>query len=245
MDSFVSDEGWVKSEDDLDFFKPRQFNSDNNVVDTDKPRQLLLFENFPLYQFKTKLPKRFCDEIDEYYSDQKPQDAALGDSMYTDDQTRSVNVRWCNQDDWVGPFLYQYIQQANHHLFQYDITGLYYNNIHHLEYKEGHFHSWHIDNNGCDSVAFEPPCSRALLNLPKQYCRKLSFTLQLSDPEDYTGGELEIEVNSSDDPKKTVTLDKDRGTLGIFDPRTRHRISPVKSGTRKALVGWAIGPRWR
>ena len=56
MDSFVSDEGWVKSEDDLDFFKPRQFDSDNNVVDTDKPRQLLLFENFPLYQFKTKLP---------------------------------------------------------------------------------------------------------------------------------------------------------------------------------------------
>ena len=28
MDSFVSDEGWVKSEDDLDFFKPKQFNSD-------------------------------------------------------------------------------------------------------------------------------------------------------------------------------------------------------------------------
>ena len=52
-------------------------------------------------------------------------------------------------------------------------------------------------------------------------------------------------MNSSDDPKKIVTLDKERGTLGIFDPRTRHRISPVKSGTRKALVGWAIGPRWR
>ena len=209
------------------------------------PRSLEIFPNFSLYQFRTKLPKRFCDEINEYYSNIEPKDAALGDEMYTDNQSRSVNVRWCDQDDWVGPFIYQYIQQANEHLFQYDITGVYYNNIHHLEYTDGNFHGWHIDNNGCDNIAYEPPCSRAAVIVPKQYTRKLSFTLQLSDPEDYTGGELEIEVNSSDDPKKTITLEKERGVLGIFDPRTRHRINPIKSGTRKALVGWAIGPRWR
>tara|TARA_B100001996_G_scaffold151969_1_gene115662 strand:+ start:48 stop:689 length:642 start_codon:yes stop_codon:yes gene_type:complete len=208
-------------------------------------RSLEIFPNFSLYQFKTKLPKRFCDEINEYYSNIEPKDAALGDEMYTDNQSRSVNVRWCDQDDWVGPFIYQYIQQANEHLFQYDITGVYYNNIHHLTYTDGHFHGWHIDNNGCDNIAYEPPCSRAAVIVPKQYTRKLSFTLQLSDPEDYTGGELEIQVNSSDDPQKIITLDKERGTIGIFDPRTRHRAKPVKSGNRKVLVGWAIGPRWR
>ncbi len=209
------------------------------------PRSLEIFPNFSLYQFRTKLPKRFCDEINEYYSNIEPKDAALGDEMYTDNQSRSVNVRWCDQDDWVGPFIYQYIQQANEHLFQYDITGVYYNNIHHLTYSDGHFHGWHIDNNGCDNIAYEPPCSRAAVIVPKQYTRKLSFTLQLSDPEDYTGGELEIQVNSSDDPQKIITLDKERGTIGIFDPRTRHRAKPVKSGNRKVLVGWAIGPRWR
>ena len=239
MDSFVADENWIKEEGD--FFK----DSPQQDVGPNLPRVLNIFENFPLYQFATKLPKRFCDEINEYYSSIEPKDAALGDEMYTDNQSRSVDVRWCNQDDWVGPFIYQYIQQANEHLFQYDITGVYYNNIHHLTYTDGHFHGWHIDNNGCDNIAYEPPCSRTAVIVPKQYTRKLSFTLQLSDPEDYTGGELEIEVNSSDDPKKTITLDKERGVLGIFDPRTRHRINPIKSGTRKALVGWAIGPRWR
>ena len=168
-----------------------------------------------------------------------------GNKMSRETPVRSTDVCFRDQDDWVGPFIYQYIQQANEHLFQYDITGVYYNNIHHLTYTDGHFHGWHIDNNGCDNIAYEPPCSRAAVIVPKQYTRKLSFTLQLSDPEDYTGGELEIEVNSSDDPKKTITLEKERGVLGIFDPRTRHRINPIKSGTRKALVGWAIGPRWR
>ena len=31
----------------------------------------------------------------------------------------------------------------------------------------------------------------------------------------------------------------------LFDSRTQHRVLKVKSGVRKSIVGWTVGPRWR
>jgi predicted 2-oxoglutarate/Fe(II)-dependent dioxygenase YbiX len=36
-----------------------------------------------------------------------------------------------------------------------------------------------------------------------------------------------------------------RGTIILFDSRTQHRVLKVKSGVRKSIVGWTVGPRWR
>ena len=33
--------------------------------------------------------------------------------------------------------------------------------------------------------------------------------------------------------------------FGLFDSRTQHRVLPVKSGLRKSIVGWTVGPRWK
>ena len=71
--------------------------------------------------------------------------------------------------------------------------------------------------------------------------RKLSFSLQLSDPEDYRGGELEFIDNSN----KPFLAPKQRGTMVVFDSRVKHRVRKVKSGLRKSIVGWVIGPRWK
>ena len=71
----------------------------------------------------------------------------------------------------------------------------------------------------------------------------LAFTLQLSDPDEYEGGDVELAVN--DDLEDPITLPKERGQMCIFDTRTKHRVLPVTKGTRHTLVGWAIGPRWK
>ena len=42
-----------------------------------------------------------------------------------------------------------------------------------------------------------------------------------------------------------VDFDKEKGTIIIFDSRMRHRVRKVKSGTRKSIVGWVEGPRWK
>ena len=74
-----------------------------------------------------------------------------------------------------------------------------------------------------------------------EYVRKLSFSLQLSDPDQYTGGELEFIDNSG----KTMFAPKQRGTMVVFDSRLKHRVRRVKSGLRKSIVGWVVGPRWK
>ena len=71
--------------------------------------------------------------------------------------------------------------------------------------------------------------------------RKLSFSLQLSDAKDYRGGEVEF-VDSSG---KRYFAPKQKGTLIIFDSRIKHRVRTIKSGLRKSLVGWVVGPRWK
>ncbi len=70
--------------------------------------------------------------------------------------------------------------------------------------------------------------------------RKLAFTLQLSNPEDYEGGDLEFH-NVEIDLKSL----RKKGTLAIFPTYWLHRVSPVTKGTRDAVVGWVHGPSFR
>jgi len=79
------------------------------------------------------------------------------------------------------------------------------------------------------------------VNQNKELVRKLSFSLQLSNPEDYEGGELEL-INESGE---SYIAPKAQGCLVLFDSRTRHRVRTVTKGTRKSLVGWVLGPRWK
>ena len=72
--------------------------------------------------------------------------------------------------------------------------------------------------------------------------RKLSFSLQLTNPNTYNGGNLEFK---SSETNEIITAPKEQGTLIVFDSRIEHRVSPIESGTRKSIVGWVVGPRWR
>jgi PKHD-type hydroxylase len=71
--------------------------------------------------------------------------------------------------------------------------------------------------------------------------RKLSFVLQLSDPEDYEGGNLQL----LDESGSTYFAPRQKGTMILFDSRTQHRVLKVKKGVRKSIVGWTVGPRWK
>lgn len=61
----------------------------------------------------------------------------------------------------------------------------------------------------------------------------LSFTLFLSAPEDYEGGELTIDL-----PGAVQTLKPAAGDLVLYPSTSIHRVAPVTAGTRLACVGW-------
>lgn len=70
--------------------------------------------------------------------------------------------------------------------------------------------------------------------------RKLGFTIQLSNSNEYDGGNLEFH-NVETDPKSM----RKKGTLAIFPTYWLHRVTPVTKGTRDAVVGWVHGPSYR
>lgn len=62
----------------------------------------------------------------------------------------------------------------------------------------------------------------------------VSFTLFLSDPDSYDGGELVIESASGEDAVKLAA-----GSLVAYPSTTLHHVAEVTRGLRLAAVGWA------
>lgn len=60
-----------------------------------------------------------------------------------------------------------------------------------------------------------------------------SFTLFLSDPDSYDGGELVIETETGEQSFKLPS-----GTMLIYPNGNLHRVNPVTKGTRIAAIGW-------
>ena len=61
----------------------------------------------------------------------------------------------------------------------------------------------------------------------------LSLTCFLSAPEDYDGGELEIDL-----PGMVHSLKPAAGSLVLYPTSAIHRVAPVTRGSRLACVGW-------
>ncbi|MEO1335249.1 MAG: Fe2+-dependent dioxygenase, partial [Myxococcota bacterium] len=61
----------------------------------------------------------------------------------------------------------------------------------------------------------------------------LSFTLFLSEPESYGGGELVIQRYDGDEQIKLP-----KGSLYLYPSDSLHYVAPVEFGTRLAAVGW-------
>jgi len=62
----------------------------------------------------------------------------------------------------------------------------------------------------------------------------VSFTLFLSEPDSYDGGELVIETASGEDAVKLGA-----GSLVAYPSTTLHHVAPITRGVRLAAVGWA------
>ena len=75
-----------------------------------------------------------------------------------------------------------------------------------------------------------------------EFIRKISCSIFLSDPEDYEGGEL---VFPGEYIVGKNSHKMDIGDVIVFPSDFHHKVNPVTSGRRIALVGWYAGPAWR
>lgn len=144
-----------------------------------------------------------------------------------DSTARSCSINWLHHNDETN-FLYSKLgwvaQQLNSKYFDFDIWGF----CESLQYTiydgtNNDHYTWHMD-----------------LGSTKSSPRKLSLILQLSDPNEYEGGDLEFFFHN----ESTKTI-KRKGFIYVFPSYIMHRVLPVTSGIRKTLVVWLGGPNFK
>ena len=146
---------------------------------------------------------------------------------------RRSKVSWLNVLDEktqrINNLCFIYFCHANRNCFGFSIDKIY--DIQYTEYdskNKGHYEE-HMD---------------CFMGHGEMSHRKLSMTIQLSDSNDYEGGDFIFNEKQVD----KVPLPKDlrkKGTILVFPSFVLHGVKPVTKGKRKSLVSWIEGPIWR
>jgi PKHD-type hydroxylase len=140
-----------------------------------------------------------------------------------DPKVRKSSLVWLPDNDgtaWVSARMARLAADANRDTFGFALDG-FDERLQVAAYGPGHYYDWHIDR-GRGNAAGR---------------RKLTLSVQLSDPDDYAGGDLEVNADGRPFPAP-----RELGTAIVFAATTLHRVAPVDCGLRRSLVAWAHGP---
>tara|TARA_R110000803_G_scaffold14150_1_gene39428 strand:- start:124 stop:702 length:579 start_codon:yes stop_codon:yes gene_type:complete len=124
--------------------------------------------------------------------------------------------------DWVFKKITDIVLNLNNRFFQFDIFGL----------NEG----LQFTNYKSQSDKYGKHIDRSLNNV----IRKLSLSIQLTDPKEYEGGELFLYED-----EKGKEMKKEQGTLILFPSYILHEVTPVTKGERNSLVSWVTGKQFK
>lgn len=195
-------------------------------------------ENDPqqYYWFKTGLSKEEVDKVIRLASELPEAERATTLGSEDGGSTRSSMIKWIPKNNATWDWLYERMMklsiEANNELWRFDLrTAL--ESIQYTEYyasENGHY-DWHQDiGHGA---------------LPSK--RKISITIQLSESEEYDGGELLICTGSNGDGvlDNNKICPRGKGVAVLFPSYMMHRVTPVTKGVRKSLVLWVGGSHFR
>lgn len=199
--------------------------------------------------YYTDIPKDVVDIIERDLIekfDVSMKDSRLHGDALNKDKRNSKNT-WIPSHYWISGFLWHYVERANRENFLYDLRCIDGESMQYTRYGKGMFYGWH--NDAGLSTQYKPVANgnrmeglgQDFVNENIEMVRKLSFSMQLSHPDDYEGGNVQL----LDEAGKSYITPRQRGTIVLFDSRTQHRVLKVTKGVRKSIVGWTVGPRWK
>ncbi len=184
-----------------------------------------------IFTAKKFVDSSFIDNVKNYLKNQKLVKAEFShnDSDKDLDSIRNSQIHWMTDakyKDILIPLYHELatkIRQVNNNQWGLSIEG--WEAFQYSEYDEsykGHY-EWHTDY--------------GMKQLNQPLSRKVSFSLGISDENDYEGGELLLKKDMNPQSFKL-----DRGEIIIFPSWMLHKVTPVTKGLRKVIVGWGIGP---
>lgn len=156
---------------------------------------------------------------------QEAEVGGVGNQGNVDKNVRRSKINWLSSDDtdkrWIFNRLAHVVAELNYDHYRYDLTGFReaIQLTNYFSEDKGHYH-WHVDS-GNGNV------------------RKMSLVMQLTEPDKYEGGQLQIASPYNND---ICDVPKQKGLVVIFPSTTKHQVTPVTSGHRQSLVSWIEGP---
>jgi len=177
---------------------------------------------------------------------------------------RNCEVGWFN-DRWVYDLIFPFVHRANESAgwnYKWDFGE----SFQYTMYPKGGFYKWHTDQGmSCNMGRYvwdeenmgeipttHSPIAPCITHNPTNEIqlhgkiRKLSLTLNLDEPEAYSGGELEFDIGARAKNRfQTIDEIKPQGSLVVFPSYTYHQVKKVTKGNRRSLVLWCCGEPYR
>lgn len=162
-------------------------------------------------------------EICEKYPKEKGTTVG-SDSEHVSDY-RISEISWIpdnNETQWIYETIANLTKIANREMWNFDIWDFQDSLQYTTYYGDGGHYDWHMD------------VGARISN------RKISCVVQLSDPNEYDGGDLQMNPGGN-----IMTVPKGLGLVCLFPSFLLHRVTPLNSGTRRSLVTWLCGANFR
>tara|TARA_R100000315_G_scaffold30518_1_gene12148 strand:- start:471 stop:1208 length:738 start_codon:yes stop_codon:yes gene_type:complete len=161
-----------------------------------------------------------CDDIVSKWDDKDLSDMSQKLSY------RVCDIKWISQFqpgwEWIFERLETKLKIINDNLFKFNFSNpICLESLQFTKYEPGGHYRPHLDWKG-----------RSIHST-----RKLSFSINLTNPEKYKSGGLKIYPNSFPS--------KDKGNIIVFPSFLKHEAIEVKDGTRYAIIGWANGDAFK
>jgi len=174
------------------------------------------------YFFKRYFTNEQIEGIRELASHYPAIDGNVSGTINKSYRTSEINWIPLNKEThYLYENLLRLAKKANKEMWNFHLSTIK-DDLQFTTYKaenEGHY-DWHMDFGG-----------------ERSSTRKLSMVVQLSDPDDYTGGKLQFMIN-----REIINAPNQKGTVIFFPSYLMHRVTKIESGTRNSLVCWFHGP---
>lgn len=180
-----------------------------------------------IQSIKYTLSKKEIDKFFNLIKDVKLEEGMTGPNQNQgklNDSVRRSKLYWIPRNKefyWLYKKIVDLMIDTNKTMWKFEITGV---DIlmQYTEYDESYrgYYDWHTDIGNTNNSK-----------------RKLSASIQLSDINDYEGGDLKF--------FNKVKANKEIGSMTIFPSYLLHKVEPVTKGKRKCLILWLTGPPFK
>jgi PKHD-type hydroxylase len=183
-------------------------------------------ENYAQWaSFEGAFSAKECEEIKSMFDESQVEKAVTGQNTTPNHEIRKNDLCWikpAENNHWIFKKLADIVNGCNEARWQFNLNG-FFEPLQLTRYQIANDHySWHADSGPADFSI-----------------RKLSCVVQLSNPDEYQGCELEFLGHEKESVPKSV------GSLIIFPSYNAHRVTPLISGKRQSLVAWVSGPPYK